>query len=60
MGEVKWGYFSAGDLRKFQRKIKRIPFEADKDIQYILFSGKGFQTEIPPGFKAICGEDALQ
>jgi hypothetical protein len=56
LGEVKWGHFSAGDFRKFQEKVKRLPFELDPDVKYILFSGKGFQTEIPPGITAITGD----
>ncbi len=54
--EVKWGHFSAGDFRKFQEKVKKIPFKFDQDVKYVLFSGKGFQMEIPPGITAITGD----
>jgi AAA+ ATPase superfamily predicted ATPase len=56
VGEVKWGHFSANDLFKFQRKVERIPFELDKTIKYVLFSGKGFEVDPPPGFIAIKGD----
>ncbi|MGE5340876.1 MAG: ATP-binding protein [Candidatus Omnitrophota bacterium] len=56
LGEVKWGYFSNEDLGKFEQKVKRVPFELDKDIKYIIFAGKGFKVDVPSGITAISGE----
>jgi AAA+ ATPase superfamily predicted ATPase len=56
VGEVKWGHFSASDLDKFQQKVKRLPFDLAEDVTYVLFSGKGFQVEIPSGIIAVTGD----
>ncbi|MCP5107228.1 MAG: ATP-binding protein [bacterium] len=56
LGEVKWGYFSPGDLKKFQKKIEKIPFELDSDVRFVLFSGKGFRVELPEGYMGITGD----
>lgn len=56
LGEVKWGHFSSDDLRRFRQKIKNIPFDLDKNISYVLFSGKGFQAAPIDGFTFITGD----
>ena len=57
LGEVKWGHFSAGDLDRFLQKVKRLPFDLTEDVVYVLFSGKGFQVEVPPGIIAVTGDN---
>lgn len=56
VGEVKWGHFSASDLDKFLQKVKRLPFDLAENVTYVLFSGKGFQVEIPSGIIAVTGD----
>jgi len=57
LGEVKWGHFSAGDLDRFLQKVKRLPFDLTEDVVFVLFSGKGFQVEVPPGIIAVTGDN---
>ncbi len=52
-GEVKWGYFTESDYKRFIKKLELIPFKRYSNMKIILFSGKGFRFEIPANVLAV-------
>ena len=55
-GEVKWGYFTRQDWKALLERVSLLPLEKEKDLKFVIFSGKGFKFRVPEGVVAIKGE----